>query len=224
MFREAEGKDKWMMERRGKFTGSECYKLLKEGGKNEMFAPVGLTYIEEKAMELCTNVFENGKLDNVKGFLHGRRYEEPAFRHYKRVTGNSSMRYFGTDHPLFLEHDKDSGCSPDGLMGEGQLIHLGLEIKCPESPKTHWNYCKFKDQWDLKENVIEHYAQCQMLILVTKAPMVHWVSFDERYKDERKKMKLLEILPESKFLDTLEIRLMQAARERDRMIYKFLNS
>lgn len=224
MFKEAGGKDAWLMERRGKFTASECSKLLLPGPKGAMFSVGGMTYIEAKAIEIVTDVWENPKLEFAKPILWGKRYEQPAFEFYIDRTGLKDMRYFGTEDPLFLELNQNAGGSPDGLMGVGADVKLVLELKCPEQSKTHWGYCKFKGQYDLKDNVMEYYAQVQMLLMITGAPLCHWISFDERFKDHKKKMKLIEIIPEERFQQELSIRLEEAAIRRDDMVNQFLNS
>lgn len=224
MFGQIEVKDKWHEDRWKKFTASKCGCLLLPGKNGEMFSAGGLTYIEEKAIECLTTYWENPKLEYVKGILHGKRYEEPAFNHYCEITRNFDMRYFGTEDPLFLSYNENSGGSPDGLMGQGIDIHVGLELKCPEQSSVHWEYFKFKDQFSLKDNCRDHYGQVQMLLLITKAPVWHWCSFDERFLDKRKQMKLIEVYPDRKVFDAIEIRIRQAVKIRDQMVEEFLNS
>lgn len=223
MFSEATGKDAWLLQRRGKFTASEAWKLLK-GEKGELFGKGALTYIEEKAIELCTEIYEQPKLDNLDNFLHGKRYEYPAYEFYVKHTRDTSMRYLGVENPIFLTYGKDAGGSPDCIKGNGIKVLSGLEIKCPKSPKVHWQYHQLKDGWDLKDRVFAHYVQCQVLMMATESPVWNWISFDERYKEVRKRGKLIEVKAEKKFQDNMEIIFLQAAAERDKMIDKFLNS
>lgn len=211
-------RDKWFIDRWGKFTASECHKLLTKGSGTEMFGAGARTYIKKKAIEKETEFWENPRLEFVKPILWGKRYEEPAFDHYVRVTGNKSMRYMGTETPLFLTYNEDSGGSPDGLMGIEDVIELGLELKCPEQSSVHWDHLGLKDQFDLKEYTIEYYSQIQFLLMITKAPCFHFASFDERYKDFRKRMHIVEVFPEKAFQSGLNIRILQAAKERDKII------
>ena len=218
MIVDLEIKDQWYQDRWGKFTASEIHKLLSKGPGAEMFGVGARTYIKKKAIERQTEFWENPKLEFVKPLLWGKRYEEPAFRHYVRLTGNKSMRYMGTETPMFLAYDENSGGSPDGIMGAGESIVLGLEMKCPMNSEVHWDYCGFKDQWDLKEGVIEYYAQIQFLLMITKAELFHFVSFDERFKDSNKRMCIVEFFPDKSFKAGLAIRIKQAVKERDKLI------
>lgn len=211
-------RDKWFADRYAKFTASEIHKLLAKGTGSEMFGAGAKTYIKKKAIEKETTFWENPKLEFVKPLLWGKRYEEPAFHHYVRMTGYKDMRYMGTEAPLFLTYNEDSGGSPDGIMGVRDVIHLGLELKCPMDSAVHWDYLGLKDQYDLKGYIIEYYAQIQFLLMITKARMFHFASFDERYKDFRKRMHIIEVVPEKAFQANLDIRIRQAAKDRDKLI------
>lgn len=211
-------KDQWFSDRWSKWTASEIHKLLSKGTGDRMWGAGALTYIKKKAIEKETVFWENPKLENVKSLLWGKRYEEPAFDHYVKMTRNADMRYMGTETPLFLTYNDDSGGSPDGLMGDGDSIHLGLEMKCPLTSEIHWDYLSFKDQYDLKEYSIEYYSQVQFLLMITKAPEFHWVSFDERFKDIKKRMKIIEVKQDKPFQANLDIRIRQASKDRDKLI------
>lgn len=216
-------KDQWFSDRWAKFTASEIHKLLSKGRGDEMFGAGAMTYIKKKAIEKETTFWENPKLEHVKSLLWGKRYEEPAFNHYLKMTKNVDMRYMGTETPLFLTYNDDSGGSPDGLLGDGEIIHLGLELKCPQDSGVHWDYLGLKDQLDLKQYSIEYYSQVQFLLMITKAELFHWASFDERFKDVKKRMKLIEVKPDKPFQANLDIRIKQATKERNNLI-QMINS
>jgi hypothetical protein len=211
-------KDKWFLKRHGRFTASEIGKLLSKGTGTNMFGTGAWTYIKQKAIEKMTVLWERPELDEVKSLLHGKVHEQPAYEMYKRVTNNNSMRYFGSETPLFLEHNEDSGGSPDGLMGEGDRIYCGLELKCPKNSHIHWDYFKMKDQWDLRAYNIDNYAQVQFLLLITNADEFHFFSFDDRFIDIKKKFKLIPVLPDKKFQDNLTIRIQMAVKHRNQII------
>lgn len=213
-----DAKDRWFMQRHGRFTASEIGKLLSKGSGTKMFGTGALTYIKQKAIEKMTVLWERPEVEEVKSLLHGKAHEYPAYEAYTRATGNYAMRYFGTDEPLFLELDADSGGSPDGLMGEGVKIHCGLELKCPKNSHIHWDYYKMKDQWDLKENNIDYYAQIQFLMRITNAEEFHFCSFDDRFIEPKKKIKIITVLPDKRFIDNLEIRIQMAVKMRNEMI------
>jgi YqaJ-like viral recombinase domain len=216
---EPQGKDAWHLERYTKFTASNAIKLSAPG-KNEMFTEGGHTYIEENAIECETEFWENPKLENVDSLLWGKRYEEPAFDHYCRITRVRSMRYLGTEDPLFLTYNEFSGGSPDGIMGEGEKITCGLELKCPSSKKIHWYDLDLKDQWDLKLRHPNYYSQIQFLLMITKAEFFHFASFDERFKDFNKRMVIVEVKPDQKFFDNFDLRLDKALSIRNEIIEK----
>lgn len=211
-------KDRWFLQRHGKFTASEIGKLLSKGAGTKMFGTGALTYIKQKAIEKMTVLWERPEVDEVKSLLHGKAHEYPAYEAYRIASGNYSMRYFGTEEPVFLELDQDSGGSPDGLMGEGVKIYCGLELKCPKNSHIHWDYLKMKGQWDLKEYNADYYAQIQFLMKISNAEQWDFSSFDDRFIDPKKKTKIIKILPDKKFIDNLEIRIQMAVKMRNEMI------
>jgi len=73
------------------------------------------------------------------------------------------------DEVGFLEHDDlPTGCSPDGLVGEGLI-----EIKCPKSA-THVRYLRTDALLD------DYRAQVTHALWVSGAPWCDLVSFDDR--------------------------------------------
>ena len=211
-------KCKWFLDRHSKFTASSNSKLLLKGKDGTGFSVGGITYIEEKAIETMTELFENPKLEFVEPLIFGNAQEQHAYESYVEVSKNYNMRYFGSETPVFLDYNEYSGGSPDGLMGQGDVVHWGLEIKSPMNSKNHYKYLKFKTQWDLKEQRIEYYTQIQFLLMITKADGFHFSSYDERFKDKKLRVKILDVLPDKSFQDNLEIRLHLAQKEKLKII------
>lgn len=220
MFNMAE-RDQWLIEKQGKFSSSEIGKLLIGGKKGELFGAGAMTYIRQKAVEEMTDLWERPAMDEVKSFLNGKVYEEPAFEMYKKVSRNYSMRYFGSYNPLYLSYNEHSGGSPDGIMGEGETILWTLELKCPINPSVHFDHLGFKSQWDLKEYNQEYYAQVQFILMITKADGTHWCSYSEIFKDPKKKIKIIDVLPDGNFQNNIEVRLLQAIKEKNKIIESF---
>jgi len=218
MINKLDPQDRWLIERHAMFTASLIYKILPTGKDGKGFSATGMAYIEEKAIEKETELYERPELEFVESLLHGKYYEEPAFKEYVRVSKNYSMRHFGSEKPLFLTYNEYSGGSPDGLQGEGERIDWGCEIKCPKNSKNHFKYLKFKDQWDLREHRIEYYSQIQFLLMITQAKGFHFVSYDARWKDPNLRLKILDVFPDQKFQDNLEIRLQLAQKEKMKLI------
>jgi len=216
-------KDRWLLDRYSDFTASVIYKLIALSKDGRGFSQTGMTYIEEKAIETMTELYEQPELEYVESLMHGKAYEEANFNAYVNASKNYSMRYFGGDAPLYLKYNEYSGGSPDGLMGEGENVKWLWEGKCPKNPKNHYMYCKFKSQWDLKEKRPEYYAQLQFLLMITKADGAHFSSFDSRFKDKSKQLKIIEVLPDQKFQDNLDIRIQLAQIEKLKIISEFLN-
>jgi hypothetical protein len=218
--------DQWHLKRRGRFTASEDYKLLVSGKKGEMFGDGAITYIEMKAIEMTTRMWERPELEESKSILHGKAHEYPAIEEYVRVTRNTAMIYFGEDNPIFYPYEplaEEAGGSPDcgiinvSVNGHGK-IELGSEFKCPKNPSNHFHRLKWKDQYDIKDNYILCYTQIQKLLMCTGASEWHFVSYDDRQIVRSKKIKIIEVKPDRKFQDNLEIRLRQAIKEKYRLI------
>src|SRR4051812_14837555 len=96
---EIESKDQWFNLRWGKFTASEIYKLLtppkdKDKFNSGMFGKLATTYIQAKAVERMTIMFERPELEEVKSLRHGIGQEQAAFDRYVKETRLTSMRYF----------------------------------------------------------------------------------------------------------------------------------
>jgi hypothetical protein len=214
--------DQWLLERWGKFTASECYKLLVGGRKGEMFGEGAMTYIEQKALEMTTSMWERPELEETKSILHGRAYEYPAYEAYIRETRNYSMTYMGSETPIFLPYDTlkdEAGGTPDcANISESGTIDFGAEFKCPKNPAYHFRRLKWKDQWDIKDNYTLCYTQIQMLLMITNAQERHFVSYDDRQKNKQFKAKIIPVKPDKKFQDNLDIRLRQAIKEKYKII------
>lgn len=214
--------DQWHLERRGKFTSSENYKLLGMGKRGEFFTQTALSYIEKKAVEITTNIWERPELEEAKSILHGRVFEFNAFEWYIRETKNYSLTYLGEANPLFIDYEPlkgDSGGSPDAInITDSNSVDVGLEIKCPKDPIIHFRRLQWKDQWDIKENYPLLYTQAQHLLMCTGASEWHTISFDDRQKNYKNKGKIIVVYSDKKFQDELDIRLRMAIKERNKMI------
>lgn len=223
MIGEVDPKDKWFLERWSRFSSSEIGKLLSKGSGENTFGSGALTYIRQKAIESLTVMWEKPYLEYLKPLLHGKVHELPAFQSYQALTRNFSMRYFGSEEPLYLAYNEESGGSPDGLMGKGEVIHWLLELKCPLNSSVHFDYLQMKDQFDLLEYNRDYYAQTQFNLMITKAPGAHFYSFDDRFKNPKLKGKIIEISPDKKFQDNLDVRLKMAVKEKYRIIEELMS-
>jgi hypothetical protein len=214
--------DQWYLARHSKLTASENYKLLTPAKANNYWSDGANTYIEQKALEAVSDMWERPELEEVKSLLWGKVYEQPAYESFVRETKNYSMTYLGSENPVFLEYEplkEESGGTPDvlNILNDGS-VDAGAEIKCPRNPVYHFRRLSWKTQWDLREGYPLCYTQIQNLMLITGASVWFFMSFDDRQKIKSKKSKIIEVLPDKKFQDNLDIRLRQAVKEKYKMI------
>lgn len=211
--------DKWYLDRWTRFTASEMYKIMPGGiaVPGSMFSKAGNTYIETKVMEMETVMHERPELEDFKNFLHGRVHERPAFERYVRATRNTSLRYLGSENPLFFTYGDAAGGSPDAIMGEDVKIVFGVEFKNPINPLVHSRNRRLKDQYELKSKIPKDYGQCQTLIKMFGADQWDWVSHDERQVTDAGKIKIIQVYPDKPYLSSMEVRLRQAIKERNRL-------
>lgn len=219
--------DQWFVARWSKFTASEIYKLIVANGTS-MFGAGAMTYIKTKALEMATVMWDRPELEEVASLLHGKVHEYPAFQATVATTGYHSLRYLGSETPIFLEYEplaNESGGSPDSLsLREDATVDIVAELKCPKNPMYHFERLKWKTQWDVKEKYIACYAQLQFLLMITEAPLGLFVSFDDRQVNKSKKTKVIDILPDKKFQDNLDLRIRMAIKEKYRIFEEYMNA
>ena len=219
--------DRWLVQRWTKFTSSEIHKLLTGGKKpGDIFGSGAMTYIKQKALEMSTVVEERYELDEVESLLHGKVYEQPAYEWYINETKDFTMQHIGSENPIFLDYEPligESGGSPDGLsLREDATVKKGCEIKCPKNSMYHFDRLIWETQWDIKEKYLSCYAQIQHLLMITNAESWDFMSFDDRQARKEKKGKIINVLPDKKFQDNLDIRIRLAIKEKYRIFNKHM--
>lgn len=220
--------DKWFLDRNGKFTCSENYKLLGKGKVvGQLWSDTATGYIEQKAIETVTRLDERPQLEEVKSILNGRMYEYPAFERYVKETRNYSLTFMGSEHPVFLEDESvpdEAGGTPDAAnITANHRIDMGTEIKCPVNSGLHFKRLSWKDQWDIKENYMLVYTQIQHLMMITGAQEWHFVSFDDRQLFYSKKIKIIPVYTDQKFQDNLHVRLQMAVKEKYKLLSNYFD-
>lgn len=221
--------DQWFLARWGKFTASEVFKLVtKPKSTNEFWSEVAKTYIEERAIQSVSAMWERPELEEVPSLLWGKVHEYPAYEMYIKTTKNYSMTYLGREEPIFLEYEllkEESGGTPDvANITVSNEIDMGCEIKCSKNPSYHFRRLNWKDQFDLKENYSLVYAQIQHLMMITGATEWHFVSFDDRQLYTSKKIKIIPVYTDQKFQDNLEIRIKQAIKEKYKLLSNYFET
>lgn len=219
--------DQWHLQRWSKFTASENFKLLPTGATT-MFSPGAYTYIKSKVLQMTTNMWQRPDLDEVEALLHGKVHEYPAYKATIEATGYKNLIYLGEERPLFLDYEPlvgECGGSPDSIsLNEDSTVDIVAEIKCPKNSMYHFDRLKWKDQWDVKERYIQAYCQIQNLLMITKARLGLFISYDDRQKRVEKKYKIIDVLPDKKFQDNLDVRLRMAIKEKYRIYEEYMNN
>lgn len=149
----------WEIARLGKFTSSRIDELLTEprsaaAKKAGLMGETAMTYIKSRAAEIIT-----GTSRQVTNWAMewGNTYEPIAAE--KLGLKFPGMEYMGKENPVFFPYSDFSGGSPDGRHLDQKLV---FEIKCPENPENHVEYCLLKDGLDLKASERGYYHQIQM--------------------------------------------------------------
>ena len=179
----------WEKIRVGRFTSSEMWRLLtppkskeaKEAGK---LSETALSYINVKVAETLTG--QQKTTSYAYPLVYGKEQEPIAIEAF---CGKKDFKWEEIGFVAFGEY---AGGSPDGLINETDI----LEVKCPWAIETQLDYLMLTDQWDLKRLKPEYYWQCMSNLLFTMKDKCHFVSFDDRYPDD-KKIVHLEIKPVS---------------------------
>lgn len=163
--------DAWHQVRKGKFTGSEIWKLMVESrSKSEALSETTKTYILEKIAEAHSN--ELVTKFETQAMQWGNEYEPLAKKWYAKQSGNS-VKDIGF---ITLEgFDDYVGGSPDGLIDYQGII----EIKCPFNSSNHIRHIlATKD--DFKSELKEYYWQMQFYMACLNVEWCDFVSFDPR--------------------------------------------
>jgi hypothetical protein len=192
----------WYIDRLGKFTGSEFWKLMtsgrrdmtptelevekSNGGKRKtidtLFGDVAINYIEDKIAEITTN----GTCLDYKAFKSketewGNYWEVYAKESFTNKTGLEIIPC------KFINISERFGCSPDGDLPE----HI-LEVKCPYNTTVHNRNLLLKSDQDLKELHKGYYIQMQIEMIALKKEKGYFASYDPR-NSEKLQLKILEV-------------------------------
>lgn len=149
----------WEIARIGKFTSSKIDALFTEpksaeAKKKGELSESAKTYIREKAAEIITGTTR--QVDNWS-LEWGNTYEPYAAELLKETFPD--LLYLGKQNPEFFKYTDFSGGSPDGVDRKHRLV---FEIKCPEAPVNHVEYCMLESAEELKKSQRDYYHQIQM--------------------------------------------------------------
>lgn len=204
----------WLLERVGKFTASQFYRLTTAPTKEVL--PVGaITYTTEKAVEELTEVLDDGYISPA--MQHGLDNEVKAIEAFELETG---FKVSATGiNQKFLRMGASMGGSPDGLIKSSS----GVEVKCPNS-LTHFKYLKIKDSQSLKKINTEYYWQIQGLMMITGCDHWYFISYDPRFKNDSHKIHYAEIRRNQDDIDFLKLRMKMAIELKAELLKDFITA
>lgn len=196
-----QGTDQWLLDRAGKFTGSEFESVL---GRKKDGTPLKARQdlIWQVAVERLTGLPEVGP--DSFSLRWGKDVEPYAREAYELDTGLLVVQSPFVKHPRF----PFAGCSPDGLVGTDG----GIEMKCPKSSAIH--LARFVDGMPA-----EHVAQVQGAMWVTGRAWWDFVSYDPRFKDEHRLYRL-RVTRDEAYIKKLEEEVIKAEAEVQVLIEK----
>lgn len=168
----------WYAARRGRFTGSEVWKLMVDPRtKSEPISQTALTYIREKVAELITGITPEASSAATEW---GTANEPAAIALYAEREG---VEITPAD---FVPFSTWGGGSPDGYIDPYAII----EVKCPYNSAVHLDNLLFARQGAsvemFKSQYREYYWQCQNNMLATGRPEAIFISYDPRFPDHQK--------------------------------------
>jgi hypothetical protein len=226
----------WYAERLGKFTSSECVKLLKSGTRkmtaNELVlrpsgekrttidVPLGdgaMTYIYTKVAEIITGEID----DDARGDAidWGIAHEPDAIDMYQFVKKLKVIRNG------FEKYNDFFGGSPDGKIGEenNNLENGIIEVKCPKTKSNHIKYFMIQTEEQFRLEYEDHYAQIQGNLLATGRGWCDFISFDPRPKVELFQIKILRIMRNDPFIEDLKMKIELASDKLTEILESMVN-
>lgn len=201
-----QGSAEWLSLRCGKFTASECHKLM--GAKG--FCDTGESYIYQVASSQIT-----GKIRQIETFATQRGKElEPIARCYYEGAFKQELETCAFMQP---EWSNKVGCSPDGFYRIEGKGYTGIEIKCPEDQSQHLKYLTIRNSSDLKDLKKEYYWQIQMCLLISEFERWEFVTFHPDYP-KNLIMQSVEIKRNESDILLLKDRLLKAIELKNQII------
>jgi hypothetical protein len=211
MFQEFE---QWQLDRLGKFTASETWKLVEKGKGGEYFGKGAKTYIRQKAAEILTLEPINGGRTNGMALEWGSAHEHEAVVRFQKENPGIEVIYYGGAAPKFFQYSSNSGGSPDGCGDDGSV----LEIKCPFNSGEHLEHIFISDAEELKSYYPECYWQMVFNMICTDQKIAHFISYDPRFADESLQFKQLTIELNDEDADIIKERVAEAEKQLKVMI------
>lgn len=207
----------WLELKKGKLSASEFHRLM--GYEDKPDFPQGAeTYVIEKVMELVTDGSGSGKkIGSLPAILHGKKYENEANIKFQEATG-LVVDFYGSEQK-FIQITEYLGLTPDGLIGDDG----GCETKCPDS-STHYNYMRNLNAETCKKIYPEVYWQMQGSMFLTKRKYWYFISYDPRYRDEKKRLYFFRMERNEDDINKLDRRIFMGVRSLKKHLEYFYNN
>ncbi len=205
------GTKEWHNFRAGRFTASECHKLM--GEKGGITTATAQTYILEKVAETLTGGWHD-EMSTV-ATRWGNDMEPDAVAYYE-LAFNCKVE---KPDPQCPEWCDEISSSPDGItILNGSIREIGQEYKCPYNPANHVKYMIMRSELDLKSTYKEAYWQILMNMLIWELDW-EFISFDPRFTGQER----MFVLPISRQkvksdIDKLKENLLLAVKEKRRIL------
>jgi len=190
-----QGSQEWFVEKLGKPSASNASKILTNDGKPSKQRD---GYLYELAAEIITGQrVESYQNDNM---IAGQDREQES-RTYYELMNNVEVQQVGV---IYKDKDKKFLCSPDGVVN----MEYGLELK-NVLPKTQIKY--------LLDGGLpaEYFGQVNFSLYVTGFKFWDFLSYAPGLKPL-----LIRVLPDEKFIKTLEIELNKFCEELETIVEK----
>lgn len=177
------GSKEWHNFRHGRFTASECHKLM--GEKGGVTTATAQTYILDKVAETLTDGWHD-EVDTI-ATRWGENLEPDAVAYYEQAFSTIVEK----PDPQCPEWSDEVSGSPDGLVYDDDCVY-GIEVKCPYNPSNHVKHMLIRSYADLKVTSKEYYWQIVCYMLIFGLQKYEFVSYDPRFTGI-KRMHVVEI-------------------------------
>lgn len=193
--------EQWFNQRAGRFTASECHKLMGANG----LGLTGESYAFKKAIELA---FGRDEEETFVSFdmQRGISLEPVAFDLFKRL---KELDFIKVQKSEFFPNGENSGSSPDGLVGDYGV----LEIKCPKAE----NFFKLIQSGKIKK---EYMIQMQKQMHDTNSKKCYF--FNYIVYNGQEMHHTIEVERDDELIKLIEERIDLAVIKRDEYVEQLL--
>ena len=219
-----QGSETWLKLRRGKFTGSEFFKLMKGGTRPMTDEEIEIAILQKNKRRTVYILFGDGAMTYIYTILDeiitlhdfndfGRTFDGSKVTEWGHINEPGAREYFEIETGLktetvgFIQLAEFFGSSPDFICENG----IG-EIKCPFNPVNHTANIFLKNEYDLKEAHYDYYIQMQIEMIACGKEKGFFVSFDPLKANKKLQIKIIEVKKDEKLCDEIWMRYNEAVK------------